>query len=49
MARRKAALLHGLQRAPWTVGLIAGVAALIAAQVLSTVLGNLHNPCLAAI
>lgn len=49
MVRRNSSLLDGLQRAPWPVGLIAGVAVLIAAQVLPTVLGNLQNPYLAAI
>lgn len=49
MARRNPSLLDVLARAPWPVGLIAGAAVLIAAQVLPTVLGNLQNPYLAAI
>lgn len=49
MTRRSPSLLDALTRAPWPVGLIAGAAVLIAAQVLPIVLGNLQNPYLAAI
>ncbi len=49
MARRNPSFLDALARAPWPIGLIAGAAVLIAAQVVPTVLRDLQNPYLAAI
>lgn len=49
MTRRNPSLLDALARAPWPIGLVAGMAVLISAKVLPAVLGNLQNPYLAAI
>lgn len=48
MARRKPSFLDVLARAPWPVGVMIGVAVLISAYLLPTVLANHHNPFLAA-
>ena len=48
MARRNPSLLDVLARAPWPVGLIAGVVVLIAARAIPAALDDLQNPYLAA-
>jgi hypothetical protein len=44
MARRNPSFLDAMAQAPWPIGLIAGAAVLVVAQVLPAVLGSLQTP-----